>query len=178
MQPEAVTNMVVVEDDHNDEDGGDDDIVLHARTRQPYSMEQTDHQRVPINHPNSRMPLHDLPTPTLSPSRRELTPFTMQEKGQFCYSPASYAGSTATTATMQSEEEDVNFLADEDIRSTATTEIVSHRQRQLLASTLAAAEKQLQILHQEQRQRQLSHDVDDDNEIIQQFMRLSRRSQR
>ena len=68
---------------------------------------------------------------------------------------------------MQSKEEDLNFFADEGIRSTTTIEIVSHWQRLLQALTLAAAEKQLQILHKEQRQRK--HDVDD-NELFQQFV--------
>jgi hypothetical protein len=58
----------------------------------------------------------------------------------------SYAGSVATMALIRSDHEDFDK---EDIRSTATTEVVSHQNRVLLATTLASA-----ALRQEEQQQQ------------------------
>jgi Skp family chaperone for outer membrane proteins len=106
--------------------------------------------------PVRRRPLQDLRSPTLSPSRREIQPWNVQSTAYCC--TTSYAESIATTATMQSEDED---MLDE-IRSTATTQVVSHRQAAqnsaLFSSTLASAEKQFRRQEDNRRRRQDEED--------------------
>lgn len=135
MKGEIVTNLVILEDDDDD----DDDIIRRPMTRQ---------QSQPL--PARRRPLQDLPSP-LSPSRRELQPSFQKE----VIMGTCYPESIATTATMQSEEE---VLLVDEIRSTATTQVVSHRKggqptSVLLASTLASAEKQLRRTEEELQKR-------------------------
>jgi hypothetical protein len=123
---ESIMDLVVADDD--------DDIMLESEKRQPPLQLRARRSRPPL----------DLPSPTLSPSRRELQRHYPSPAYSCC--TTSYAGSVATTASIQSDYEEFDK---EDIRSTATTEVVSHRNRVLLATTLASA-----ALRQEEERRQ------------------------
>ena len=108
-----------------------------------------------------------LPSPTGAPSRRELdrwNPTTCFAAASSCC--PSYAGSTATTASIMSEEEGYFHpdVSREEIRSNATTLVVSHRKNNtnnrrndLLTSTLASAELRLraQLQAEEERAKEL-----------------------
>lgn len=153
-----ITDLVVLEEAN--------DMAIRPPSQQTTTRRQASRpSQLPI-----RQPLQDLPSPTFSPSRRELqqlsthntTTTTTTSPVSFCCTNMSYAGSTATTLTMQSydDEEDDGM---EEIRSNATTEIVSHhRQQPLLSTTLvASAEKHLvQARERERQRRQLQQEED------------------
>lgn len=152
-------------------DPEDDAVVLDSSTRLPISSQN--------NLPSSRSPntysmrvsptnlstAEALPSPTTAPSRRELDRW----KHPSCMAPCcpSYAGSTATTASIMSEEEDYYYHIDNtsqtEIRSNATTLVVSHRRKKddprnvLLSTTLASAEVRLreQLRAEEERAQEL-----------------------
>ena len=112
--------MVVVDDQN-------DDIAIERHQPRPRQSLSYHHSIVA-----------DLPSPTLSPARRDLERWEPP--------PTScYAESTVTASTLPSDDDEHPF---EEIKSNATTEVVSHRHRQLLASTLASAEKQLRQDHE------------------------------
>lgn len=146
----------------NEEDRGDiaepDDLELEESSHKPLS------RKVPIRWHLSQSALatNNLPSPTLSPSRRELDRWDPSCMGiPACCTP-SYAGSTATTASIMSEEEEYvgnnnnDPQGSDEIRSNATTQVISHRKKntrrnELLSSSLASAEKMLkQQLHEEE----------------------------
>lgn len=147
-----------------DEDEDEDEIIVqstmrHQLSQAPRSSRQhlTTNGRVSQTH---RAANH-LPPPTLSPSRRELDRWDPSCLGisTACCTP-SYAGSTATTASILSEDEYLDRV--EDVRSNATTQVVSHRQHEirshgLLSSTLASAEQRLkaQLVEEEERAKAL-----------------------
>ena len=142
---ESLSNLVVVEDD--------DDIVIRrssaAATRQPQPL-------------TARSPTRDLPSPTLSPSRRDLEPWednakTTTDNTTSCCSRPSYPESIATAETMQSEDDDddddvVLEFVHEEIKSTATTQVISHRNNPVLNKTLSLAEKQLKQRHSDEQE--------------------------
>ena len=100
----------------------DDDIVLQPRSRQAQSS--------PVG-----SPLQDLPPTALSPSRRDMEQLSQREK-------TSFSESTTTVSSTQTDE-DERF---NEIRSNATTQVVSHRRGQknvLLSTTLISAKNQV-----------------------------------
>lgn len=134
-----------------------DGIFVNSTTRQPLSpsplnpLNDTKTKSSPANPVTSV-----LPSPTGAPSRRELDRWDPSYITTCC--PSSYAGSTATTASIRSEEEEYFPLdvSREEIRSNATTQVVSHRNKNnrrndLLTTTLATAEQRLRAqLHAEE----------------------------
>lgn len=162
LPPNNINDIIVMND--NEEDRGDiaepDDLELEESSHKPLS------RKVPIRWHLSQSALatNNLPSPTLSPSRRELDRWDPSCMGiPACCTP-SYAGSTATTASIMSEEEEYvgnnnnnnDPQGSDEIRSNATTQVISHRKKntrrnELLSSSLASAEKMLkQQLHEEE----------------------------
>ena len=171
--PQNINDMILsgdsqadVSSSHDSDSGIDDDPLVHSSVPPQPQRERP-----------SRQPCaYSLPSPTFSPSRRELDrwdPSCAVMGVTSCCSP-SCAGSTATTATTMSEEEgyydqpynnnNYNDDCNEEIRSNATTLVVSHhkqssrdrnyyRRNQLLTSTLASAEQRLrkQLLEEDAR---------------------------
>lgn len=182
MPPNSIQDMVVMGDslDEGDHDFGVDDddslLLLEPNKRIPLSAPQQQQQQhtQPTSLLSVRPPLSgadiaaNLRSPTLSPSRRDLERWnaSMNPSSTACCAPASLVGSTATTASLMSEDDEVygRYLDSqrdaEETRSNATTQIVSHRKRKgrntLLSSTLASAELRLkEQLREEEARAQL-----------------------
>lgn len=165
MPPQNINDVVLVGDSQegdSDVTGGDslneDVVVLESNTRQPLSQQL---RRELLG--SSAGTKHPLPSPTVSPSRRELDRWDPSCSGVTSWCNPSCAGSTATTASTMSDEGEYYGCYDpdvtEEIRSNATTQVVSHKQNrhhrrnELLQSTLASAEQRLrqQLLEEEAR---------------------------
>jgi len=160
MPPNKVNDMVLPGDSQDDSDGIVDEeevesnsVVESNRTRRPVSQPLSSR---PSLLPEKFLSYNNLPSPTQTPSRRDLDRWNHSCIGMSTCCTPSYAGSTATTASIVSEDDDLR--AAEEIRSNATTQVVSHRKHgdqrnQLLSSTLASAEKRLkrQLLEAEAR---------------------------
>jgi hypothetical protein len=134
-----------------------DDLFVNSTTRQPLSPSLLNTLNDTKTIPSPANPVTNvLPSPTGAPSRRELDRWDPSYITTCCLS--SYAGSTATTASIRSEEEEYFPLdvSREEIRSNATTQVVSHRNKNnrrnhLLTTTLATAEQRLRAqLHAEE----------------------------
>lgn len=160
LPPNNMNDIIVMNDSDNSLEHHEDDIdnvVLDENTRQPLSHQLPQRSRLPQVSPNTTF----LPSPTLSPSRRELDRWDPSCIGiPACCTP-SYAGSTATTASIMSEEEYYTHNdpgSVDEIRSNATTQVVSHRQKnyrrnELLSASLASAERRLKQQLQEEEAR-------------------------
>lgn len=159
LPPNNINDIIIMNDDHEEDITEPEDLALEESSHQALS------RKAPIRwHLSpSTLTINSLPSPTLSPSRRELDrwdPSCMSIPA--CCTP-SYAGSTATTASIISEEEEyVGHNNDpqgtDEIRSNATTQVISHRKKnsrrnELLSSSLASAERMLkqQLLEEEAR---------------------------
>jgi hypothetical protein len=167
LPPQNINDVVLVGDDQEDDSSsgivsGDDPdetvVVLESNTRQPVSQQPLPSRQQPRSS-DANTTTH-LPSPTFTPSRRELDRWDTSWNGVTAWCTPSCAGSTATTATTMSEEGGYYGRCDttEEIRSNATTLVVSHKNRnnrthELLSSTLASAEKRLrkQLLEEEAR---------------------------
>ena len=183
---ETVHNSIVSGDTFADYDDNDDmsssssayqyegnDTILDSATTQPLAHRRpTDTLRdngttMRSSKPCPTNPVTSvLPSPTGAPSRRELDRWDPTN----CFAASSccpsYAGSTATTASIMSEEEGYFHpdVSREEVRSNATTLVVSHRKNNtnirrndLLTSTLASAELRLrtQLQAEEERAKEL-----------------------
>eukprot|EP00934_Nitzschia_sp_Nitz4_P006864 Nitzschia sp. Nitz4//scaffold124_size66437//42703//43212//NITZ4_006114-RA/size66437-processed-gene-0.102-mRNA-1//-1//CDS//3329534561//6854//frame0 len=162
MPAHNVQDMVVTGDSYDDSEHDDSDSILERPTSQPFPTHPRNTTRP--NFSGAALP-QNLRSPTLSPSRRDLERWTSQTiNNTACCTHASYAGSTATTASLMSEEDLDVYLSPKDvdeIKSNATTQVVSHRngrkRNDLLTSTLASAEQRLreQLRAEEQRSESL-----------------------
>jgi hypothetical protein len=160
------TSAADQDDEDDDDDAADsdasslvidyDDVILDSTTRQPLSQAPsksycTNGNRASFSQTNPVVK-YALSSPTTTPSRREVDRWDSSYIASCC---PSYAGSTATTASIRSEEEEEfsnhyqHDINREEVRSNATTQVVSHRnnknnrRNELLTATLASAELRL-----------------------------------